>query len=155
MNFVEKYYKWIKIIIMVFAYGYLGYILINFKDYAAFNRSFRDLSWERFGLIVSIFLLLPVNWGMEAVKWKTLVSPLQKSSFFQSYKSVLSGLTTGFFTPNRIRRSFRKSSFSGTRKSTKRNSLIFSWSFGSKFCHSFLWDVSGVSIYFFLFKGSI
>ena len=102
MNFVEKYYKWIKIIIMVFAYGYLGYILINFKDYAGFNRSFRDLSWERFGLIVSIFLLLPVNWGMEAVKWKTLVSPLQKSSFFQSYKSVLSGLTTGFFTPNRI-----------------------------------------------------
>ena len=49
-----------------------------------------------------VFLLVFVNWGMEAKKWKLLIMPVQKISFFTAYKSVLSGVTLSLNTPNRI-----------------------------------------------------
>jgi hypothetical protein len=52
--------------------------------------------------LVAIFLLMGVNWGLEAVKWRILVAPVQKISFFQSYRAVLSGVSFSISTPNRI-----------------------------------------------------
>jgi hypothetical protein len=49
-----------------------------------------------------VILLVFVNWGMEAKKWKLLIMPVQKISFFTAYKSVLSGVTLSLNTPNRI-----------------------------------------------------
>lgn len=46
--------------------------------------------------------LVFVNWGMEAFKWKLLMSPLEKMSFLRAFKSVLSGVTLSINTPNRI-----------------------------------------------------
>lgn len=46
--------------------------------------------------------LMPLNWGLEALKWQALVQRLQPISFFKSVKSVLSALSLGIYTPNRI-----------------------------------------------------
>jgi uncharacterized membrane protein YbhN (UPF0104 family) len=43
-----------------------------------------------------------VNWCLESVKWKQIVAPLEKISFKQAVSGVLSGLSIGIFTPNRI-----------------------------------------------------
>lgn len=51
---------------------------------------------------VGVFLLLPLNWSLEAVKWKLLVKPLQELRFFQALSAVLAGVTAGTATPNRI-----------------------------------------------------
>ncbi|HEY8659648.1 MAG TPA: lysylphosphatidylglycerol synthase domain-containing protein [Hanamia sp.] len=55
-------------------------------------------AWKFWIVIGLVF----VNWGMEAKKWKLLVTPIQRISFFTAYKSVLSGLTLSLNTPNRI-----------------------------------------------------
>ncbi len=58
-------------------------------------------SWSdiRFWLV---FALMFVNWGIEAAKWKRLISPLERFSFFRSLKSVLAGCSITMLTPNRI-----------------------------------------------------
>ncbi|MEO8146310.1 MAG: lysylphosphatidylglycerol synthase domain-containing protein [Bacteroidia bacterium] len=52
-------------------------------------------------LIISLFLMV-INWSIEAVKWKFLVSKIVAISFLQSLNAVLSGVTLSFFTPNRM-----------------------------------------------------
>lgn len=47
-------------------------------------------------------LLVFVNWGIEATKWKYLMRPLERMSFSRAFKSVLSGITLSINTPNRI-----------------------------------------------------
>ena len=49
-----------------------------------------------------VIILVFVNWGLEAKKWKVLITPVQKMSFYSAYRSVLSGLALSLNTPNRI-----------------------------------------------------
>lgn len=52
-----------------------------------------------FGLVL---LLMPLNWGLESLKWKLLISHLEKVSLFDSFRSVMTGITISLFTPNRV-----------------------------------------------------
>lgn len=47
-------------------------------------------------------LLVLINWGIEAGKWKYLISKLEYISFSTAFKSILSGVTISIFTPNRV-----------------------------------------------------
>lgn len=51
---------------------------------------------------LGVFLLLPLNWSLEALKWKLLVKPLHQLSFLQALNAVFAGVTAGTATPNRI-----------------------------------------------------
>ena len=53
-------------------------------------------------LIGLTVLLMIFNWGLETLKWQTLLENVQKLSFLDSFKSVLAGLSSGLLTPNRI-----------------------------------------------------
>jgi hypothetical protein len=54
------------------------------------------------GWLAGVFALLPLNWYLEALKWKALTSHVQKIKLYTSVNAVLSGISTGFFTPNRV-----------------------------------------------------
>jgi hypothetical protein len=43
-----------------------------------------------------------INWFIESIKWKLLISKLQNISFYTSYKAVLTGLTVNTWVPNRL-----------------------------------------------------
>ena len=43
-----------------------------------------------------------VNWSLEALKWKLLISPLESISYKTSLKGIFSGITMSIFTPNRV-----------------------------------------------------
>lgn len=64
--------------------------------------------WEATGpfeclLILMTLLLVPVNWGLEAFKWKLALTGIYpKYSFKEAFKGVLTGIATGIFTPNRV-----------------------------------------------------
>lgn len=45
---------------------------------------------------------MPINWALESLKWKYLISEIEKVSFFKSFKAVWTGVAVGHFTPNRI-----------------------------------------------------
>ena len=47
-------------------------------------------------------LFMALNWSMEVVKWKYLVSSQFELTWKRAAKGVLSGITFGLFTPNRV-----------------------------------------------------
>ncbi len=52
--------------------------------------------------LVFTLILMFFNWGLEAKKWQLLTRTFSNLTFLDSLKSVLAGLSTGLFTPNRI-----------------------------------------------------
>jgi hypothetical protein len=53
-------------------------------------------------LIVLCLLLSPINWLLETMKWKLLITPIQKLSWQQLAESIMSGITLGILTPARL-----------------------------------------------------
>lgn len=50
-----------------------------------------------------LLLLLPVNWFLETAKWKYLLRKIdQQAGWGTAFRSVMSGVTISFFTPNRM-----------------------------------------------------
>lgn len=47
-------------------------------------------------------LLVAVNWGLEAMKWKLLSAPIVSLTLFQATRAVLTGLSLAFITPRSI-----------------------------------------------------
>lgn len=89
-------------IILLSAYSYLGFQLSNYQHYPELLLQWKQLSFVQFGWLAGVFILLPLNLSLEAVKWQQLTSKLQKISFPTALKAVLAGIYTGFFTPNRV-----------------------------------------------------
>ncbi len=54
-----------------------------------------------FRISIAVILML-LNWIIEAVKWKYLVNFLGEFSLMKSLRSVFTGITVSFYTPNRI-----------------------------------------------------
>jgi uncharacterized membrane protein YbhN (UPF0104 family) len=52
--------------------------------------------------LAAVVLLMFVNWGIEAYKWKISVQNIQPVSFGKSFKAVLSGVSFSVTTPNRM-----------------------------------------------------
>lgn len=46
--------------------------------------------------------LMFLNWLLEALKWRLLVSYIEKISLWKSLKAIFSGITIAIFTPNRV-----------------------------------------------------
>ncbi|MFA5971867.1 MAG: lysylphosphatidylglycerol synthase domain-containing protein [Lentimicrobiaceae bacterium] len=53
-------------------------------------------------IAISLVLLMGINWGIESLKWKLLLSQSEKVSFYLAYKAILGGLAVSVFTPNRV-----------------------------------------------------
>jgi hypothetical protein len=52
--------------------------------------------------LILIMLLMLVNWGLEALKWKLSVAVVYPVKFVQAFKAVLSGVSFSITIPNRI-----------------------------------------------------
>jgi len=59
------------------------------------------LSYKILYLAFAVALIF-VNWGIEAWKWKLLVSTVRPMNFFTAYKAVLSGVSFSVALPNRV-----------------------------------------------------
>ena len=58
-----------------------------------------DQKWIMYLMVI---LMMPMNWFMEAIKWKFLVRKLDEISLSNAFKGVLSGLTLSFATPHGV-----------------------------------------------------
>lgn len=52
--------------------------------------------------LLLVFLLMILNWSIEAFKWQFLIGKIEKISFFRSIQAVLTGVSISSFSPNRI-----------------------------------------------------
>jgi len=93
----------IKISILVLAAVFIFQKLNNNKNLSSFERLIANLSTEKvYIILILVFVLMLLNWFLEALKWKFLVKPIQRISIFEAIESVFCGLTLAVFTPNRI-----------------------------------------------------
>ncbi|WP_295121809.1 lysylphosphatidylglycerol synthase domain-containing protein [uncultured Chitinophaga sp.] len=53
-------------------------------------------------VLLTVIVLMLVNWGLEARKWQLLVRPLEDISFRKAFSAILSGVSLSINTPNRI-----------------------------------------------------
>lgn len=61
----------------------------------------QTLSKKNLVLVSVVLLLVPLNWFLEAYKWKYLIYKLEKISTADSFKAVLTGISVSMFLPNR------------------------------------------------------
>ena len=58
-------------------------------------------SWRQYSFWI-VFILMFLNWGIEARKWQLLMTPLEKFSLIRSFKAIMAGCSITMLTPNRI-----------------------------------------------------
>ncbi|MEL6133845.1 MAG: lysylphosphatidylglycerol synthase transmembrane domain-containing protein, partial [Bacteroidota bacterium] len=61
------------------------------------------ISWREVGFIALALVFLPINLGLETLKWQELLQEdKRRPSFQRLFQGVLAGISLGIFTPNRI-----------------------------------------------------
>ena len=100
--------------IKIFLNYVLGPLLFAWLSYSVFkqikNQPNLEGSWlnikasfsdSRVLNFILVFVLMFVNWSLEALKWKISVQGVQPVSFFRSLKAIFSGVSFSVTTPNR------------------------------------------------------
>ncbi|OJV38626.1 MAG: hypothetical protein BGO29_15790 [Bacteroidales bacterium 36-12] len=95
-------FRYLSIIFVIASLAYLIYVFFKFEDWNNFKAIFQQNSFETYLWLAATIILLPVNILIEAVKWKQVSSKLESLSIVNAIKSVVSGMASGFVTPNRI-----------------------------------------------------
>jgi len=52
--------------------------------------------------LIPVIVLLPINWLIEAVKWRLVLRKSHSITLKNAFKSVLAGTSTGVISPNRV-----------------------------------------------------
>ncbi len=57
---------------------------------------------DNYFTILIVFIMMFLNWFLESLKWRFMISKIEAISLFQSFRAVFSGITVSAFTPNRV-----------------------------------------------------
>lgn len=100
----KRFYKvislFIKAVLLIASFYYIIYKLTTPDALASYHSII--FSNETIILLLFCFILMFVNWSLEAVKWKLLIAPYEEITWLQSIQSIFAGVTISIFTPNRI-----------------------------------------------------
>ena len=101
--------------IKIFLNYFLGPLLFAWLLFSIYtqivHRDNLEASWLRirasFGSSHILYLfgamvLIPVNWGLETLKWQLSVRAIHRLSFGEAFKAVLSGVSFSVTMPNRV-----------------------------------------------------
>ncbi len=102
----KKYSKpWLqlfKVAVTLIAIGYVGWKVSEKWDVMATMWAIPWTAVQWFCFVCSI-VLMPLNYGLEAQKWRLMVRPFYPGlQLFPATKAVFAGMAAGVFTPNRI-----------------------------------------------------
>jgi uncharacterized membrane protein YbhN (UPF0104 family) len=89
-------------IVFVLSYGFIIHKIVAFEEIKSFDLSTSFINPISLLIVLLVFILMFVNWAIEAIKWQKLVCKIQYFSFTDALKAVISGVTVGVFTPNRV-----------------------------------------------------
>jgi len=57
---------------------------------------------ENYIVVTVVILMMFLNWFIESLKWRFLISKIEKVSIKRSIRAIFSGITVSAFTPNRV-----------------------------------------------------
>lgn len=86
--------------ILALTYGFITWKLSQVAG--GWHEAGRSAVISNPGLIAIVMAMMPINWLLEAVRWKKLTGRVQALSIQKSLTSVVAGITMGLFTPRRI-----------------------------------------------------
>ena len=93
----------IKVTIVAFAFWFIYRKLTHHNDLKDFIKLTKSIPNQQVWLVLgSVFVMMLINWGLEAVKWKQLIERVEQISLWRAIESVFCGLTWAVFTPNRL-----------------------------------------------------
>ncbi len=93
----------VRLITFVFAAYFLYDQIFRKNDVLSLLENYKNHS-DGSGFLIKIFLviiLVVVNFSLETEKWRFLISKLEKVSFWNAFKAVLTGVSVSMFLPNR------------------------------------------------------
>lgn len=98
----KKIIFWVKIVVFAALLTYIVRVIQQQPfDWSTLQTQLRTVSHpERWA--VSLLLLTPVNWGLEALKWQILLRRVEPVRFWEAYKGVLAGVSLGFAMPAQL-----------------------------------------------------
>lgn len=102
---LKKTYNYlIRIILIVVSYGFIYRELVYKRDLNELVNAFRQRIDSRgfFFILSVVFVLIGVNWLIEAKKWQFLVKKIEQIPLLRSLYAVLTGISVSIFTPNRM-----------------------------------------------------
>lgn len=86
----------------ILAVGFLGYeIFVKNNAIELFSNYKEKVVEKRFELMV-VVLLMPINWLIDALKWRWLLRKHVEIRPMQAFKGIFMGLSVGLFTPNGV-----------------------------------------------------
>lgn len=93
----------LKILTLAFCVFFIyAKILENQIRVSSLSFSFTNLASNSWLGLTLVAFLMPINWLIEAIKWKFLLKPFVNISISKSLEAILSGLTFGFVSPRSI-----------------------------------------------------
>ncbi|RKR85715.1 hypothetical protein BDD43_5986 [Mucilaginibacter gracilis] len=93
----------IKVGIIALAYGFIYHTVTNNHKLIQFKLLIAHINQNQVLItFTAVILLMLVNWFLEALKWKYLISKLQHIGVFESVEAIFCGLTWAIFTPYRL-----------------------------------------------------
>lgn len=111
MQITGQYKRYINLFIRYF----LGPLLFCWLIWFIYTQISRqpdiELAWQqildsfnskKIWLVIGAVVLMLINWGIEAVKWRISVKPVQEVSFQTAFKAILSGVSVSISTPYRV-----------------------------------------------------
>jgi hypothetical protein len=101
----RKEIAWVvKLLVLLLTFYYLyETVFLHTRQTEALWAELTNLSRShRLKALLLPLLLLPLNWGLEAVKWQILARSVEKLTFLKAYQAVVAGVTLGMITPNRV-----------------------------------------------------
>lgn len=105
---IEKAYRYFilggKLLIFGAALAFVYYKVFDDKDTDNLIRVWSTV-WtdsNRQVMLILACLLLPFNWGIEALKWRHLISKVEPVPLGKAIRATLSGATISLLTPNRV-----------------------------------------------------
>ena len=84
----KPYLRIFNILLTVAAYGYLGYKLATFSDYAALANHFQTATWQDYMFLLVCLVLMPINVLFESTKWRELLRMVEPMSLCQAQQQV-------------------------------------------------------------------
>ena len=97
-----SFYWWKWLVFALAAFGLYYQIFQNQNLWSAWREYKNNVSSDATLLTIIVFVLMVINWSVEAVRWNSLLRKVEYVSFIDALKATFSGITFALFTPNRV-----------------------------------------------------
>ncbi len=89
-------------LLVVAAYGYLTYRLVIYDDWGSLAEHFRGAGTLQYICLAGAVVLFPLNILFESMKWRYLMSDIEKMSLAEAQRQTYFGVIGAFLTPGRL-----------------------------------------------------